>query len=129
MTNDTYVAVSYFLVLTIVATVAQACHVVLRASFTRLTGRLARRGFAEFLRSCFRLGLLLPALAGMLSVSFVGCSRHTYLEIVANRAYLVQKNQEQLMMSLYCLLAALGVWAAICIALLALGRRSAAKRR
>lgn len=123
MANDTYLVISYAVALSIVVATARACIGVLRGSFSRLTHRAANVRFARLLQTCFPLGLMLPALTGFLSVSFVSCSRSSYGEIVADRAYLVQKNQEQLLTSLYCLLGALAVWSLIAVVVLAHERR------
>jgi len=123
MTNDSYLLVSYAGVLTLVVATAQACVRLLRGSLRELTESAGSGRLARLLQVCFPPSLMLPALTGMLSVSFASCSRSTYLEIVADRAYLVQKNQEQLMTSLCWLLGALVVWAIVCAFVLALGRR------
>jgi len=123
VTNDSYLIASYAGVLTVVVAIAQACIRLLRGSLRQLTDQALQGGVARFLQLCFPPSLMLPALTGMLSVSFVSCSRSTYLEIVAERAYLVQKNQEQLASSLYWLLAALAVWAVVCAIVLLRARR------
>lgn len=124
MTNDSYLVVSYAGVLTLVVATAQACVHLLRGSLRELTESAGSGRFARFLQACFPPSLMLPALTGMLSVSFASCSRSTYLEIVADRTYLLRKNQEQLMTALSWLLGALIVWAVVCAIVLALGRRS-----
>jgi len=121
--NDTYLVISYGVALSIVVASGRACIGVLRGSFLQLTNHGANVRFARLLKTCFPLGLMLPVLTGFLSVSFVSCSRSSYGEIVADRAYLVQKNQEQLLTSLYWLLGALAVWSLVCAVVLAYGRR------
>jgi len=123
VTNESYLVVSYFAVLVLVTAIANACFLVLRRSFEQLTQLLPKAQFARLLRVCFPVGIVLPALAGMLSVSFVSCTRGSYQEIVADRAYLILKNQEQARTSLHYLLIALGFWTLIVIAVLALSRR------
>jgi hypothetical protein len=97
---------------------------VLRPSFERLTQLALKTPFARILRAGFPVGIILPALAGLMSVSFVSCTHPTYEEIVADGQYLVQKNQEQLMMALYFLLAALLAWGSLALVVLVLGRRA-----
>jgi hypothetical protein len=78
-------------------------------------GLLSKR-LAEIIKRLFFLGILLPALFGFFSVSFRGCPRDTYQEIIAERSYLVAKNQDQLSSSLYNIAIALLIWGIIILA-------------
>ena len=62
--------------------------------------------------------MLLPALLGFVSVSYQGCGRHTYEEIVQDRSYLVEKNQEQISSVLLYILVAVVFWNVIVILIL-----------
>ena len=57
----------------------------------------------------FPVGLVLPALAGFLSVDYHGCGE-SYAKIIADRSYLVEKNQEQIVKACVFLMVALFVW-------------------
>jgi hypothetical protein len=61
---------------------------------------------------------VLPALAGFLSVDYYGCYRN-YATIVADRSYLFDKNQEQLMRACLYLMVAIFVWGVIVLISLA----------
>ncbi len=63
-------------------------------------------------------GLLLPALLGFVSVSYQGCNRITYEQIVQSRGYLVAKNQEQISSVLLHILVAVVFWNIIVILIL-----------
>jgi hypothetical protein len=61
----------------------------------------------------FLLGIIVPALFGFFSVSFRSCKKETYEAIIADQAYLVAKNQEQLSAVLSYIAIALLVWGLI----------------
>ncbi|MBW1815002.1 MAG: hypothetical protein JRJ39_15440 [Deltaproteobacteria bacterium] len=52
-------------------------------------------------------------MAGFFSVSFRSCSKQTYAKIIAERSYLIAKNQEQLSTSLTYIVIALFFWGVI----------------
>jgi len=55
---------------------------------------------------------------GFVSVSYQGCGRTTYEEIVQNRSYLVEKNQEQISSVLLYVLVAVVFWDVIVLLIL-----------
>ena len=61
----------------------------------------------------FLVGIILPALFGFFSVSFRSCEKGTYEAIIADQAYLVAKNQEQLSAALSHIAIALLAWGLI----------------
>ncbi|MBW1642925.1 MAG: hypothetical protein JRJ76_08810, partial [Deltaproteobacteria bacterium] len=61
----------------------------------------------------FFIGIIFPAMAGFFSVSFRSCSKQTYAKIIAERSYLIAKNQEQLSTSLTYIVIALFFWGVI----------------
>jgi hypothetical protein len=63
-------------------------------------------------------GLLLSALLGFVSVSYQGCNRITYEQIVQSRGYLVAKNQEQISSVLLYILVAVVFWNVIVLLIL-----------
>lgn len=113
MSNEQYLIVSYF-------TVGAACfglglltYALLRRSFGILTNTTPGGRFGQLLRRLFLLGIVLPALAGFFSVTFRSCERTSYQSVIADRAYLIAKNQEQLGTSLSHVSMALLIWAII----------------
>jgi hypothetical protein len=71
----------------------------------------------------FPAGLLLSALLGFVSVSYRGCAR-SYEDIVKERSYLVQKNQEQISSILLWIALAVLFWDLVIFFALRFGRAS-----
>jgi len=118
MTSEQYLIVSYFAVGLLVLATALVVYVVLRPSFMGVVRASPSGHFAHILRKLFSLGIILPALFGFFSVSFRSCERDTYEEIIAQRAYLVAKNQEQLSTSFSHMVVALLIWGLIALGVL-----------
>jgi hypothetical protein len=74
-------------------------------------------------RRLFSVGIILPAFAGFLSVSFYSCEKPTYEKIVADRAYLVAKNREQVSAALDTLVPAVLGWDFIVLGALFIARQ------
>jgi hypothetical protein len=72
----------------------------------------------SILKRLFPCGLIFAALLGFLSVSYKGCSRTTYSEIVENRSYLIEKNQAQLSSILLFILIAVLFWDTVALLIL-----------
>lgn len=112
MTNEQYLVVSYFTVGLLSFAFALATYLLLRHSFIGVT-QAVRGKLSIILRRLFFIGIILPALVGFFSVSFRSCSKETYVQIIADRSYLVAKNQEQLSTSLSYIVIALLLWGLI----------------
>jgi hypothetical protein len=110
MTNEQYLIVSYFTAGLISLGLALAAYFWLRRSFREIIRVIPHRYFSRILRKLFLWGIILPALLGFFSVSFRSCSKDTYEKIIAEKAYLVKKNQKQLSNSLFYIIAALAIW-------------------
>lgn len=111
MTNEQYLVVSYFTVGLLSFAFAMAVYLLLRHSFIAVT-QAVRGKLSVILRRLFFIGIIFPALGGFFSVSFRNCSE-TYIQIIADRSYLVAKNQEQLSTSLSYIVIALLTWGLI----------------
>ena len=109
MTNDRYLIVSYFGIAALAITLAGATWVYLRRSFGGITQTLSTGNLSQILKALFPAGLFLPAFLGFVSVSYRGCGK-SYEEIVKERSYLIQKNQEQISSILLWIAAALLFW-------------------
>jgi hypothetical protein len=94
MTNEHYLIVSYFLFGLVSLLLGVSAYCVLRRSFAVIAEAVAGLRVA-MLRRTLALSLALAAVLGFLSVSYRGCGM-SYEEILKERSYLVQKNQEQL---------------------------------
>jgi hypothetical protein len=112
MTNEQYLVVSYFTAGLLSFAFAFATYLLLRHSFIAVT-QAVRGKLSIILRRLFFIGIILPALGGFFSVSFRSCSKETYVRIIADRSYLVAKNQEQLSTSLSYIVIALLLWGLI----------------
>jgi hypothetical protein len=95
MTNDRYLIVSYFVVAALAIAFACATWFYLRRPFAGTTQTLSTGNLSRMLKAMFPAGLFLPAFLGFVSVSYRGCGK-SYEEIVKERSYLIQKNQEQI---------------------------------
>jgi len=109
MTNDRYLIVSYFAVAAMTITFAGTTWLYLRGSFRGITQALSSGNLSRILKVMFPAGLFLPAFLGFLSVSYRGCGK-SYEDIVKERSYLVQINQEQISSILLWIVAALLFW-------------------
>ena len=113
MNNEQYLTVSYFTLGAAALGVGAATWWWLRRSFRGLTGAIGPHPVAEILRRLFCPGLLLPAMAGFLAVSFRSCDKETYAKIVADRTYLAAKNHELVASTLTWTAVALVAWGAL----------------
>jgi hypothetical protein len=112
MSNEQYLIVSYFFVGVLSTVIAMAVYAFLRRPLAGLAGVFPNRNLASVLRKLFPAGLLLPALAGFLSVSYHGC-HESYQSIIADRSYLVDKNQQQISTICFFLMLAVLVWGVV----------------
>lgn len=110
MNNELYLILSYFAVGALCILLAFATYALLRRSFADLSKTAPGGRLGLIFRKVFLLGLVLPALTGFFSVTFRSCGKETYEAILADKSYLVAKNQEQLGTSLLYLCIALLVW-------------------
>ena len=117
MNNEKYLIISYFGVGLLSTVLGLATWMFLRRSFISIARTLKEKRFSRLLNSLFLPGLLLPALVGFLSVSFRGCGQ-SYSDIIADRSYLIAKNQEQLSGALWYIAAALIVWGFVVVGVL-----------
>ena len=113
MTNEEYLIISYFTAGLISLGFAIFAYLYLRCGFAEMMQSVSGKHLFHIFRKLFLVGIVLPALFGFFSVSFRTCSRDTYDKIIAERAYLVAKNQEQLSSSLLYIVIALLVWGLI----------------
>ena len=124
MNNELYLIMSYFVMGAMCILLALATYALLRRSFADLSKTIPGGRLGRVFRKVFLLGLVFPALAGFFSVTFRSCSKHTYEAIIADRSYLIIKNQEQLGTSMLYICIALLVWGLI----LSIGFSSLAKK-
>jgi len=112
MSNEQYLVVSYFSVGVLSTVIAMAAYAYLRRPLDRLARSFPNRNLASVLKKLFPAGLVLPALAGFLSVTYRSCGE-SYSSIIASRSYLVGKNQEQLSAICFFLVLAVLGWGVV----------------
>lgn len=109
---------SYFLGAASAVALAALVYLFLRRSFGNVAAVSPNKGLVFILKRLFPFGLVLPALLGFVSVSYPSCSRRTYDQIVQDRNYLIEKNQEQISSILLSILVAVLIWDLILILVL-----------
>jgi hypothetical protein len=128
MTNDQYLIVSYFVVAVLAVAFAGAAWFYLRRPFGRTIQALSTGNLSRMLKAMFPAGLFLPAFLGFVSVSYHACGK-SYEEIVKERSYLIQKNQEQISSILLWIVAALLFWDFVILLALRFARTSSSDAR
>ncbi len=121
MSNERYLQVSYFVVLSCSAGLGLMTYGLLRNRFLALCDATRSR-VAAFVRRLLLLGTLVPALLGFCSVSYFSCNVTTYQQVIASRDYLVQINLNQLQAVLDYLIVAIMLWCVIVFAVLLTSR-------
>jgi hypothetical protein len=109
MTNERYLIASYFAGAALSAGLGTIVYLFLRRPFGGVADAASGKRLSV-LKRLFPWGLLFPAVLGFVSVSYQGCGRTTYEEVVRNRSYLVEKNQEQVSSVLLYILVAVVFW-------------------
>ena len=127
MANEQFLIVSYITIGLLSLGFSILTYIWLRESFVGIINTIPGR-FSIILKRLFFIGIVFPAMAGFFSVSFRSCSKQTYANIIAERSYLIAKNQEQLSTSLTYIVIALLVWGVIVLGALMVSRSSKIKQ-
>jgi hypothetical protein len=126
MTNEQYLAVSYFVCAALSIALGTLAYFYLRRPFAGAAEAASTKRsplILKILKRLFPCGLVLPALLGFVSVSYRSCERTTFAQIAESRRYLIEKNQEQISsVFLYILLAVL-FWDVVVLLILKYARR------
>ncbi|HKV76976.1 MAG TPA: hypothetical protein VJP02_02480 [Candidatus Sulfotelmatobacter sp.] len=118
MTNERYLIASYFAGAALSGGLGAMVYLFLRRPFGGVADGASGKRLSSMLKRLLPWGLLFPALLGFVSVSYQGCGRTTYEEIIQNRSYLVEKNQEQISSVLLYILLAVVFWNVIVLLIL-----------
>ncbi|MGA8221797.1 MAG: hypothetical protein WB780_09095 [Candidatus Acidiferrales bacterium] len=129
MTNERYLIASYFAVAVLSAGLGTMVYQFLRRPFGGVADAASGKRLSSTLKRLLPCGLLFPALLGFVSVSYQSCGRRTYEEIVQNRSYLVEKNQEQISSVLLYILVAVVFWDVIVFLILKYARNGRSESR
>ena len=124
MSNEQYLIVSYFAVGALVLAIAVLTYLWLKRGLAGVADSVPQRPLGVLLKRLFLVGIVLPSLVGLFSVSFKTCGTDTYAQVIADRAYLMAKNREQVTTSLNYIIAALIVWGLILLVPLVAIKRS-----
>ena len=127
MTNDQYLIVSYFVCAALSVAAGVLVYLYLRRPFAGVADAASGKHLPTLLKRLLPCGLVFPALLGFLSVSYDGCGK-SYADIVANREFLVAKNQEQLSAILFYVVLAVLFWNLIALLILRSARPESAKK-
>lgn len=123
MTNEQYLIVSYFFVATLSVAIGAGVCLWLSRPVGETASALPWKTAGALIKRLFPVGILLPALLGFVSVTYKGCNLTEYEKIIADRSYLVAKNEQQLGATLTYLAWAILLWCALIAVLFALKRR------
>lgn len=108
MNNEQYLIVSYFAVGAVAMVIGLTVYACLRRPLAGITLAFRNQPLGLILRRLFPVGLVMPALAGFLSVKYESCGRR-YAGVLS-RDYLIDKNQEQMAAAFVFVAAALIAW-------------------
>jgi hypothetical protein len=110
MTNDRYLIVSYFLGAASSGALGTLVYLFLRRPFGNLADAASSKRLPSILKRLFPVGLVFPALLGFVSVFYMSCSQNTYDQVIQDRKYLVERNQQQISLALLFILVAVLLW-------------------
>lgn len=113
MNNEQYLILSYFVIEVMCILMAITVYALLRRNFESLSKISFGDTLGKIMQKVFPMNLLLFALAGFFSVSLRGCDKESYESIIADKAYLISKNQEQLGRAMLYVCAALLIFGLI----------------
>ena len=125
MTNEHYLAVSYFVVAFVSLGFGVAAYRVLRRAFSGVTEAVGGKSHLSTCKRTLAFSMTMAAALGFLSVSYQSCGS-SYADIVKNRSYLVQVNRDQLQAASEWVVYAIFAWCLVVVIGLAVVRRKEA---
>ncbi len=128
MSNDHFLIVSYFLVGAVTLGLGVVVYRVLRNPFAAVAEAVAGKFGSRILTRVLAACMTLAGVVGFLSISYTQQGCWNYEQVVKNRDYLVQMNQQQLDRTSDWIIAAVFLWCVVVLLCLVAGRRTAAKR-
>lgn len=112
MSNDQFLNLTFILGGCFSLALGLGTYLWLRRPFLEIVGSLRSPRLISVLRKLFPVTKAAVGLLGFVSVSYYGsCPGRSYVEIVADRGYVVARNQEQIAAALGFLVGAVLVWA------------------
>ncbi len=122
MTNEEYLITSYFAVGIICIGMSVLIYALLKNSFAKTVSLYSGSKLPIILKRLFFIGILFPALMGFFSVSYRDC-KGSYKSIIADKTYLIAKNQAQLSAATWYLVFALVIWSLVVALILMIGKK------
>ncbi|MGA2266715.1 MAG: hypothetical protein ABSH10_09855 [Phycisphaerae bacterium] len=129
MTNEQYLYVSYFSAIALGIVLAVVTAALLRRSHHQAMAASAFKQVGAVLKRAFPAWLILAALLGFASVSYIDCNHHNYAQVVADRKYLFECSRLHASRMLYCLVGALMAYTMMLTVLLCIVPRGQSDRR
>ena len=126
MSNERYLIVSYFVLAFVSLSLGVAAYLVLRRPFAAIAEAVTGRFRSSILKRLLAVSMPLVAVLGFLTVSYTqqGCGR-SYEEIVKDRGFLVQMNEQQFQAASNWIVYAVFAWGVVVVICLAVLRRKA----
>jgi hypothetical protein len=124
MTNEHYLIVSYFLFGFVSLSLGVAAYCVLRRPFAAIAEAVAGQFRSSILKRALAVSMTMAAVVGFLSVSYTqqACGK-SYEQIVKDRSFLVQMNEQQLQAASDWIVYAVFAWCVVVVICLAVLRR------
>ena len=111
MSNEQFLSLTFILGGCIALLLGLGTYLWLRRPFLEILASLRPPKLVSLLRKLFPVTKVAVGLLGFISVSYYGsCPSRSYLEIVADRGYVVARNQEQIATGLGYLAIAVLAW-------------------
>jgi hypothetical protein len=129
VTNEQYLYVSYVGAIALGVALAVITAALLRHSHHQAMAAAAFRHVGAILKRAFPAWLVLAALLGFVSVSYIDCDHHNYAQVVADRDYLFECSRLHASRMLYCLVGALMAYTLTLTILLCIFLRGQGSRR
>jgi len=126
LSNEHYLIVSYFVVALVSICLGIAVYRVLRAPFAAIAEATVGRGRSQVLKRLLATSMTIAAMLGFLSVSYTqkSCTTMSYDQVVKDRNYLVETNQEQLRKASDWVVVAVFLWCAVVLVCVATLRKT-----
>jgi len=114
MGNEAYLILTYFLTGLISFCLGLAAYGWLRYPLGQIAEAQPRKEWGKILKKSFPISTIVLALSAFMSVSYSdGCPARPYERIIADRAFMLAKNQQQISATLSALALGVFLWALI----------------
>jgi hypothetical protein len=113
MGNEEFLILSYIIVAAITTCLGFVAWMWLRSPLGSIVEQLPRKGWAAALKRSYPATTILAALGGFLSVSYYGCPRESYKNMISNRAHIIAVSGQQVSESFYSIVLAVFFWGVV----------------